>query len=122
MKVNETHVHAVCEKIKVLHYFRFATEGLVFFLLISISHILDMSQFGINFVHVINFSNVQNVLCISVMYMMSSLEYLCIGGWGLEWILPWVLKSLSMVCCQNKQSMPSRQWRKWKFEPGGKLS
>jgi len=74
MKVNETHVHAVCEKIKVLHYFRFATEGLVFFLLISISHILDMSQFGINFVHVINFSNVQNVLCISVMYMMSSLE------------------------------------------------
>ena len=30
-----------------------------------------MSQFGINFIHVINFSNVQNVLRISVMYVMS---------------------------------------------------
>jgi len=38
MKVNETHDHAVYEKIKVLHYFRFAAEGLIFFL-ISISHI-----------------------------------------------------------------------------------
>jgi len=28
-----------------------------------------MSQFGINFIHVINFSNVQNVLRISVMYI-----------------------------------------------------
>jgi len=40
MKVDEIHVHAVCEKIEVLHYFRFATEGFVFSLLISISHIL----------------------------------------------------------------------------------
>jgi len=30
MKVNETHVHAVYEKIKVLHYFRFAAEVLIF--------------------------------------------------------------------------------------------
>jgi len=30
--------HAVYEKIKVLHYFTFAAEGLMFFLLISISH------------------------------------------------------------------------------------
>jgi len=28
-----------------------------------------MSQFGMNFIHVINFSNVQNVLRISVMYV-----------------------------------------------------
>jgi len=40
MKVNETHVHAIYVKIKVLHYFRFAAERLIFFLLISISHIL----------------------------------------------------------------------------------
>jgi len=40
MKVNETHVHAVYEKMKVLHYFRFAAEELIFFLLISILHIL----------------------------------------------------------------------------------
>jgi len=35
MKVNETHIHVVYEKIKVLHYFRFAAEGLIFFLTIS---------------------------------------------------------------------------------------
>jgi len=40
MKVNETRVRAFCEKIKVLHSFRFAAEGLIFFLLISISHIV----------------------------------------------------------------------------------
>ena len=40
MKVNETHVHAVYEKIKVLHYFSFAADRLIFFLLMSISHIL----------------------------------------------------------------------------------
>jgi len=33
MKVNKTHVQAFYEKIKVLHYFRFAAEGLIFFLL-----------------------------------------------------------------------------------------
>jgi len=38
MKVNETHDHAVFEKTKVLHYFRFAAERFIF-LLISISHI-----------------------------------------------------------------------------------
>jgi len=37
MKVNETHDYAVCKKIKVMHYFGFAAEGLIFFLLISIS-------------------------------------------------------------------------------------
>jgi len=35
MKVNESHDHAVCEKIKVLHYFRFAAQGFIFFLLIQ---------------------------------------------------------------------------------------
>jgi len=40
MKANETHDHAVYEKIKALHYFRFAAEGLMFFLVISSSHIL----------------------------------------------------------------------------------
>jgi len=40
IKVNETHVHAFYKKVKVIHYFRFAAEGLIFFLLISISHIL----------------------------------------------------------------------------------
>jgi len=32
MKVNEIHDYAVSEKTKVLHYFRFAAEGLIFFL------------------------------------------------------------------------------------------
>jgi len=41
LKVNKTHNHAAYENIKVLHYFRFAAEGLIFFLLISMSHILD---------------------------------------------------------------------------------
>ena len=40
VKVNETRDHAVYMKVKVLHYFRFAAAGLMFFLLISISHIL----------------------------------------------------------------------------------
>jgi len=31
IKVNETHNHAVYEKTKELHYFRFAAEGLIFF-------------------------------------------------------------------------------------------
>jgi len=41
MKVNETHVHAVYEMTKVLNYFRFAVEGLKFFLLVSISNLSD---------------------------------------------------------------------------------
>jgi len=40
MKVKERHVHAINEKIEVLHYLRFAAEGLIFFPLISSSHIL----------------------------------------------------------------------------------
>ena len=98
MKVSETHDHTVYEKIKVLHYFRFAAEGLIFFLLII--HIYStrqaMSQFGINFIHVINFSNVQNVLRISVMYVMSRVRTFVWEGWALEWILPRVLLSSSM--------------------------
>jgi len=39
MKVNGTYNHSVYEKINVLHYFRFAAEWLIVFLLISISHI-----------------------------------------------------------------------------------
>ena len=35
MKVNETRNHAVYGKIKVLHYFRFAAERLILFLLIQ---------------------------------------------------------------------------------------
>ena len=38
MKVNDTHIHVVYEKIKALHYFRFAAEGLIFFVTISISY------------------------------------------------------------------------------------
>jgi len=41
LKVNKTHDHAANKNIKVLHYFRFAAERFIFFLLISISHILD---------------------------------------------------------------------------------
>jgi len=44
MKVNQTHVHAVYEKIKVLHYYRFAAKGL-FFRIISISHMLGKLQY-----------------------------------------------------------------------------
>jgi len=40
MNTDETHVHAFYEKMKVLRYFRFAAEGVLFFLLISASHIL----------------------------------------------------------------------------------
>ena len=32
MKLNATHVHAFHENIKALNYFRFAAEGLIFFL------------------------------------------------------------------------------------------
>jgi len=38
--MNETHYHAVYEKIKVLHYFRIAAKGLIFVPLISLSHML----------------------------------------------------------------------------------
>jgi len=41
LKVNKKHDHAANKNIKVLHYFRFAAERFIFFLLISISHILD---------------------------------------------------------------------------------
>jgi len=34
VKVNGTQVHAVYEKIEILHYFKFAAEGLIFFLLV----------------------------------------------------------------------------------------
>jgi len=40
------------------------------------------SQFGIYFIHVIYFSNVQNVLRISVMYVMSRVRILSVGGMG----------------------------------------
>ena len=94
MKGNETHDHAVYEKIKVLYYFRFAAEGLIF-LIISISHIRQaMSQFGINVIHVINFSNVQNVLRISVIYVMNRVRIFVQEGWALETILPRVLNGL----------------------------
>jgi len=61
-----------------------------------------MSQFGMNFIHVINFSTVQNVLRISVMYVISRVRIFVYAGLALEWILPGVLKSLSMVCCQDQ--------------------
>jgi len=67
-----------------------------------------MSQFAINFIHVINFSNVQNVLHISVIYVMSREKVFVQEGWALQSILPRVFTSLSMVTCQNQQSMPSR--------------
>ena len=35
IKVDETHDHAVYEKIKALHYFMFAAEEIIFFLLIA---------------------------------------------------------------------------------------
>jgi len=59
MKVNGIHVHAVDEKIEMLHYFRFASERLIFFILISISHMLGISieKFVVNFIHLMNFSN-----------------------------------------------------------------
>jgi len=69
-----------------------------------------MWQFGINVIHVLNFSNVQNILRISVMYVMSRLRIFVQEGWALESILPRVLTSLSMVCCQDQQSMPSRSY------------
>jgi len=40
----------------------------------------SVSQFDINFIHVINFSNVQNVLRISVMYVMSKVRILALKG------------------------------------------
>jgi len=33
-----------------------------------------MSQFGMNFIHVTNFSNVQNVLRISIVYVISKVR------------------------------------------------
>ena len=53
MKVNVTHVHAIYEQTEVLQYFKFAAQGLILFLLTSVSHILGkaMQQFGINIIH-----------------------------------------------------------------------
>jgi len=103
MKVNEAHDHAVYGKIKVLHYFRFAAEGLIFFLLISTSHILGKLCRNLvkNVIHVINFSNVQNVLRTSAMYVMSSARiFVWEGGCFKE----------SCLGCQDQQSIPSRQY------------
>jgi len=48
-----------------------------------------MSQLGINFVHVISFSNVQNFFFISVMNaMVWILGIFAQDEWSLEWILP----------------------------------
>jgi len=44
MKGNGTHVHAINEKSEVLHYFRFVAKGLMFFLLISSSHVLGKAM------------------------------------------------------------------------------
>jgi len=46
-----------------------------------------MSQFGKNFINEINFSNLQNVLRTSVMYVMSSARIFVWEGWVLERIL-----------------------------------
>jgi len=43
-----------------------------------------MSQFGIHLIHVINFSNVQNALRISVMYVVSRVSIFVSEGWALE--------------------------------------
>jgi len=45
MKVNRTHVHALLEKILVLHYFKFGAEELL--LSISILYILQISYVAI---------------------------------------------------------------------------
>jgi len=65
-----------------------------------------MSQFGIIFIHVTNFSNVQNVLRISVIYVMSGVRIFVWEEWELESILLRLLIRLSMVSCQDQQSMP----------------
>jgi len=77
MKVNETHVHTIYVKIKVLHYFRFTAEGLLFVPInFNFTYTRQaMSQFGMNFIHVINFSKVQNVLRISVVYVKSRVRF-----------------------------------------------
>ena len=56
-KVNETHVHAFYEKIKVLHYFRFAAKRVnIFPINFNFTYTRQArSQFDINFIHVINF-------------------------------------------------------------------
>jgi len=75
LKVIKTHDHAAYENIKVLHHFRFAAEGLIFFLDFNFTYTRQsMSQFGINFIHVINFFKVQNVFRISVMHVMSTVR------------------------------------------------
>jgi len=73
MKVNETHEHAVYEKVRVLHYFRFSAEGLIFFQFnFNFTYTRQaLSQFGLNFNYTINFSHEQNVLRIFLMYAMS---------------------------------------------------
>jgi len=60
MKVNETHVHAVYEKIKIRHYFRFAAKRVnIFPIDFNFTYTrYVMSEFGINFIHVTNFSKV----------------------------------------------------------------
>jgi len=71
MKVNETHDHSVYEKIKVLHYLG-CCRMIIFPINFNFTYTRQaVSQFDINFIHVIHFYNVQNVLRISVMYVMS---------------------------------------------------
>jgi len=58
--------------------------GLIFCLWISTSHITYCASYiaiGINFIHVINIYNVQNVLHISVMYVMSKVRIFVQEGW-----------------------------------------
>jgi len=58
MKLNGTHVQAVFEKMKVLHYFRFGAEiyGNTFLINFNFINTREASSpFGINFLHLITF-------------------------------------------------------------------
>ena len=74
MKVNETHVHTVYAKTNDKTSLFQVCCGRINIFPINFNFEYTrkaLSRFGMNFIHVINFSNIQNVLRISATYVMS---------------------------------------------------
>jgi len=76
MKVNETHVHAIYVNTKGTTLFQVCCRlVLIFPINFNFTHTRQpTSQLGMNFIHVINFSNLQ-VLRITVVYGISKVRF-----------------------------------------------
>jgi len=68
-----------------------------------------MSQLGKNFIHLINFSKVQQTSYFCNVQRNDMLSKIFVWeGWTFEWIFPRILTNLSMPCCQGQQGMTCR--------------